>query len=278
MYLDKHHPYWNNIVPVYYDLEYSGNVQINKGYHCAIWEIAAKAKDKSFHVIINPYLTRKFVPKPVHERYKMPSKHQFEKMNAVSFNEAAKLFSIFLHSFVTSADQTVLLISHNAFKGDKQVLEHELVRHRMHLCFVNLPLMFFDSLHFIRTVLPKQKSYSLGNLYESILNKKIENAHAAESDVSALQEIIETLNAPFEGVVTMLFLTPFSNIQGIGLQTEKKLLAYGYTCLEHFYCIHGIFLHNIIDALIRLNLFTDIAVLNTVALRMHHFGTKRLSV
>ena len=278
MYLEQGHPFWHSCIPVYYDLEYSGDVQLQKGYHCAIWEIAAKARNKTFHVIINPYLTRKYVPQPVHERYKMPSKKEFKKMGALSFHDAVDLFSIFLHSLLVKEDETLCLISHNAFRGDKQVFEHELIRHRMHRKFVHLPLMFFDSLHYIRTILPNQDSYTLSNLHKNVLGKPLQNAHAAQSDVIALEQIILALGKGFEGVIVMLFLTPFSNIPGIGLKKERLFLKHGYTCLEHFFCIHGVFLKNILDALLHLNFFEDITSLNTIALKLHRFGKTRLTV
>ena len=138
------------------------------------------------------------------------------------------------------------------------------------------PIFFFDTLHFIRVVLPKQKSYSLGNLYLALTGKTFEGAHAAENDVVALETILNTLNKPFEGVLTMLFLTPFSNINGIGLQTEKKMLKSGYTCLEHFFCINGLHIKNILNALLTTNIFSDIATINKIAHAMHDYGIKRL--
>ncbi len=276
MFLKNDCIFWKKAIPVIIDFEYSGNVYDAK--NCAIWEIAAKYDDKLFHVLINPYITRNNVPPPVHEKYKMPTRENFIQRNAVSFNVAIQLFCVFLHGLLKAEDQHILLISHNAFRSDKVVFEHELIRHREHRHLMQIPLFFFDSLHFIRAVLPKQKSYSLNSLYESLFHKRIKNAHAAESDVIALDNILNTLNKPFEGVVIMLFLTPFSNINGIGLQTEKRIMKAGYSCLEHFYSIHGIFIKNIISALVRLNICTDIVSMNKIAQGMNEFGIKRLTV
>ena len=218
------------------------------------------------------------MPPAVHEKYKIPTREEFIERNAVSFNVAIQLFCVFLNGLLKAEDQHILLISHNAFRSDKVVFEHELIRHREHRHLLQIPLFFFDSLHFIRAILPKQKSYSLNNLYELLFHKRIKNAHAAESDVIALDNILNTLNKPFEGVVIMLFLTPFSNINGIGLQTEKKIMKAGYSCLEHFYSINGIFIKNIISALVRLNVCTDIVSMNKIAQGMNEFGIKRLTV
>ena len=76
----------------------------------------------------------------------------------------------------------------------------------------------------------------------------------------------------------MLYLTPFSNINGIGLQTEKKIMRAGYSCLEHFYSVNGIFTKNIIDGLIKLHIFNDIAMLNRISMEMTKYGIKRLTV
>lgn len=276
MYLDKSNYLWKKVIPVLYDLEYSGDVQEQHGKQCAIWEIAAKSGNNKFHVLINPYKSRKQVPPAIHERYKMPTKEEFIKLNAVSFQEGIYLFDLFLQSLLIAEDQHILLTSHNAFRGDKLVLEHELVRHRVHLHILRLPIFFFDTLHFIRSALPKQKSYSLGNLYLTLTGKPFEGAHAAANDVQALDTVLKTINKPLNGVVTLLFLTPFSNINGIGLQTEKKILKSGYTCLEHFFCINGLQVKPILNALIQMNIFTDIATINKIAHEMHLYGFRRL--
>ena len=276
MYLDKTNTLWNKVIPVLYDLEYSGDVQQGYGKNCAIWEIAAKCGNKTFHVLINPYKTRNYVPPAIHERYKMPTEEEFIKLNAVSFPEGIHLFDIFLQRLLVAEDQHILLTSHNAFRGDKMVLEHEIIRHRVHMHLLRLPIFFFDTLHFVRVVLPKQKSYSLGNLYLTLTGQPFEGAHAAANDVLALEIILKKLDKPFEGVLTMLFLTPFSNINGIGLQTEKKMLKSGYTCLEHFFCINGLHIKNILNALLTTNIFNDIATINKIAQAMYDYGVKRL--
>lgn len=276
MYLKNTSTFWGKCIPVIIDLEYSGDIYSPK--NCAIWELAAKYNNKEFHVLINPYLTRNIVPPAVHEKYKMPSKEEFENANAVSFNVAIQLFSVFLRGLLVAEDQHILLLSHNSFRSDKIVLEHELIRHRMHRCLLQLPLFFFDTLHFVRAMKPKQKSYSLNSLYELFFHKRIKNAHAARSDVGALEEILKKINKPYEGVIMMLFLTPFSNINGIGLQTEKKIMSAGYSCLEHFYSVNGIFTKNIIDGLIQLRIFHDIALLNRISMEMTQYGIKRLTV
>jgi len=275
MYLKNTSTFWKKCIPVIIDLEYTGDVYNPK--NCAIWEIAAKYNDKVFHVLINPYLTRAIVPAAVHEKYKMPTKTEFQTANAVSFNVGIQLFCIFLRGLLKSEDQKILLLSHNSFRSDKVVLEHELIRHRMHRHLLQLPLFFFDTLHFVRAILPKQKSYSLNSLYQYFFHKKIKNAHAAESDVIALEEVLNQINKAYEGVVMMLFLTPFSNINGIGLQTEKKMMKAGYSCLEHFYSVNGIFTENIINGLIQLNIFSDIASINKISLEMNCYGVKRLT-
>lgn len=276
MFLKSSSTFWSKCIPVIIDLEYSGDISNPK--NCAIWELAAKFSNKEFHVLINPYLTRKMVPPAVHEKYKMPSKKEFESANAVSFNVAIQLFSVFLTGLLIAEDQHILLLSHNSFRSDKIVLEHELIRHRVHRCLLQLPLFFFDTLHFVRAMLPKQKTYSLNNLYELFFHKKIQNAHAAKSDVIALEAVLKKIKKPYEGVVMMLYLTPFSNINGIGLQTEKKIMRAGYSCLEHFYSVNGIFTKNIIDGLIKLHIFNDIAMLNRISMEMTKYGIKRLTV
>ena len=50
-------------------------------------------------------------------------------------------------------------------------------------------IVFFDTLPYLRKNMPGKKSYRLGDLYENLYNKPLENAHDARADVYALAKI-----------------------------------------------------------------------------------------
>jgi hypothetical protein len=279
MYLDESNEYWDGkTVKVIYDLEYSGNLKNALGKECAIWEIAAVSGTHHFHVLINPYLTRKVVPLPVHERYAMPTKEEFQKQGALSFVEGMKLFIVFLQSLLKKDDQKLILMSHNGFRGDKIVLENEIIRHHLQQDVMMLPIFFFDTLYYVRNCLPKFESYSISNLYQQLFQKEIENLHTAETDVNALREILEYINKPIVGAVFMFFLTPFSNVRGIGLALEKRFFVAGFTSLEHFYYLIGINISNINNALIQHRILYPgkIYQLNSITMELYNYGLMKM--
>ena len=279
MYVPSNHEIWKKCVTVIYDLEYSGDLKENLGNNCSIWEMAAKSGNKEFYVLINPHLTRIDVPTPVHERYKMPTKTEFNEKNAVSFPVAIQLFKVFLKSLLIAEDQYLILMSHNGFRGDKMVLEYELSRHSMQGILMDIPIHFFDTLYFIRTMLPKQDSYSVPRLYKSLFKTEIEDAHTAVSDVNALERILNHINKPFEGAIFMLYLTPFSNVNGIGTLLEQRFFYAGYTCLEHFFYINPLDITAVNAALIKGGvILNNIFKLNSVAFELYKYGTMRLAM
>jgi len=279
MYLHSDNHTWKKSIAVIYDLEYSGDLKENLGNNCSIWEMAAKSGEKEFYVLINPHLTRIDVPSPVHERYKMPTKTEFTKKNAVSFPVAIQLFKVFLKSLMVAEDQYLILMSHNGFRGDKMVLEYELARHSMQGLLIDIPIHFFDTLYFIRNSLPNQPSYSVPRLYASLFDSEIEDAHTAVSDVKALERILNYINKPYQGSIFMLFLTPFSNVNGIGTLLEQRFFCAGYTCLEHFFYVNPLDITAVNAALLKGNIIVDnIFKLNSVAFELYKYGTMRLAM
>ena len=272
MYILKDTYIWKKAQFVLYDLEYSGNLKNAFGKKCSIWEIAATCGDKEFYVLINPYLSKAHVDPPVDERYRMPTKDEFVQHNAVSFVEGIRLFAVFLQGLLKSEDQYIVLCSHNGFRGDKLVLEHELITHNMFEEILQLPIYFFDTLYFIRQHLPNETSYNIPKLYKSLFKENIKNVHAASSDVVALKRILQHINKPLEGPIFMLYLTPFSNINGIGTFLQNKFFLAGYTCIEHFFYTTGFEMSDILEALLNHNIINDIYKLNRVAVEMQNYG------
>ena len=214
---------WKTALIVYYDFEFSGNIRQNFGSQCSIHQIAAQCKNESFFCQINPYLSKEQVEPPVDIKYRMPSKEEFLNEDACTFQEGYQRFVAFiLRILVKRKKRWVCLISHNGFRGDKIVLEHELQYHRVSPA----PFYFLDSLLYIRETYPGLQSYSLENIYCSIFNEKYE-AHNARTDTTALLRIMKSINKPLHGVLYPMLSIPWRNVSGIGYHSEQSLLAAG---------------------------------------------------
>ncbi len=86
-------------------------------------------------------------------------------------------------------DDEMLFIAHNNDFFDELML-------RRHLKQMPSNISFFDSLPWLRKNLPEEKSYRLGDLYESLYKKPLENAHNAIADVMALTSIYKDYILP----------------------------------------------------------------------------------
>ena len=224
MYLTKKDPKWKTCLIVYYDLEFSGDIRVNFGLGCSIHQIAAKSKRNQFFCNVNPYLTKKNVARPIDDRYPMMSKEAFYDSNAVSFPEAYSRFINFLYKLLLKRNKKwVLLVSHNGFRSDKIVLEHEIAYHQLR----KPPVMFFDSLLFIRDTFAGLESYSLENLYQTMFDKPLPQAHNAAADTCALEKVIKAMKRPLHGTAYPFYSLPWRNVAGIGFVGEQLLLHSG---------------------------------------------------
>ena len=223
MNLQNTSPLWKSALIVYYDLEFSGNIRLDFGRHCSIHEIAAQTKQDRFFCRVNPYLTKEKVEAPVDPKYHMPSRQELEEMKALPFPKAYDLFVSFLYNLLAKRKKKwVCLVSHNGFRGDKMVLEHETAYHGLPA----MPFFFLDSLLYIREVKPGLPSYSLQNIYKELFNTAYE-AHSAYTDTEALQKIIKKTERPFHGVLYCMHTIPWRNVVGIGYHTEQSFLQHG---------------------------------------------------
>ena len=260
---------------IIYDLEFSGDLRDDKGINCCIWQIAAKDYDTgaTFSVLINPYLLRKRVPKPVDNRYQMPTKKQFESKNAFNIKQALYSFELFLKTCMAEKLGTICLISHNGYRSDKIVLENALIRYNLNV-FQNMNICFFDSLYYFRTIYPGLSSYSLANLYKEKFNKEIKDAHDAIGDVVTLEQLLKCDDKSIFGVIYPLYHTPFTNVPGIGMFTETHLSSYGFISVDHF-LQHFKYNNNYIMAFLSQTPLCDRAKL--LAERLHEFTTSELN-
>lgn len=223
MNLDNKNSLWKSALIVYYDLEFSGNIRLDFGQHCSVHEIAAQCKHDRFFCHVNPYLTKERVEAPVDTKYHMPSKEELESMQAPSFPVAYNMFMNYILSLLEKRKKKwVCLVSHNGFRGDKIVLEHEISYHRL----PPMPFFFFDSLLYLREVKPGLPSYSLQNIHKEIFESAYE-AHSAFTDTEALLKIVKKVNHPLHGVLYPMHTIPWRNVVGIGYHTEQTFLQHG---------------------------------------------------
>lgn len=233
MNLNNDNPLWKSALIVYYDLEFSGNIRLEFGKKCSIHQIAAQTRKDHFYCQINPYLTKETVEPPVDPKYHMPSEEEFLTMSAYSFPDAYNSFVAFLYRLLLKRNKTwVCLVSHNGFRGDKIVLEHEIQSHGL----PTLPFFFFDSLLYLREVSPGMPSYSLPNVYQDVFGVAY-NAHTACADTQALMRIIKHINQPLHGVLYSMHTIPWRNVGGIGYHTEQTFLNHGLFDLTALYSL-----------------------------------------
>ena len=122
-----------------------------------------------------------------------------------------------------------VLVSHGNFRFDKPVFEAE---HRRHESPFPPNVVFFDTLHWFRTVLKHEASYSLLSLYRKTFNTEIHNQHLAIYDVYALNKLISTYEVPLTGTVYPMGATPMLRIPMVGQHTERLLVVSGFEASE----------------------------------------------
>ena len=223
---------WKTALLVYYDIEFSGNIRSEFGIDCSIFEIALCCKKEELFCMINPHLSKTNVHPTVDPKYKMLSKEEYSRQTiAVPFEVAYYLVTKFVNRLLKKHKKKwVCMISHNGFRSDKVVLEHEVAYHKL----PPLPYFFFDSLLYLREVQPGLESYSRENLYKHLF-KVDHDAHNARADTNALVKIFRHINQPLHGVLYAMNTIPWRNSRGIGFHIEQSLLFAGIYDIVQLY-------------------------------------------
>jgi len=196
---------------IFMDLEFVGD--ITKGASdCEIWNIGAvkSSGDTTFDAYINVDTHY-----PTHPNCVEVTEEYLREHQAVDFSTA-------FQRFVDWVGPQAVLISHNAFRSDKPVLEGECTRHG-----VTIPAgwRFYDSLLFLRSAIPCM-SYRLADVYQTVTGKKFQQTHTALFDAQGLKEILTII--PPQGLYTYpKYLTPLQNIKWVGAACEQALVNAG---------------------------------------------------
>lgn len=200
---------------IFMDLEFVGDIT-NGPEACEIWNIGAMKPDGLvFDAYINVNTSHKTHPGCV----ELTEEYLAER-NAVDFSTAFQRFSDWV-------GPQAVLISHNAFRSDKPVLESECTRHG-----VTIPAgwRFYDSLLFLRSQI-QCLSYRLADVYETTTGKKFQQTHTALLDAIGLKEILDIV--PPVGLYTYpKYLTPLQCCKWIGAACEEALVTAGVRSME----------------------------------------------
>jgi len=173
----------NNYKIVFFDLETShcngvGSIfnQFNR-----IVQISAVCGEESFDAVVNPEC---HIPSDSAKIHGILDEVAKEKE---VFSKVFPKFRSFVKDKLTRGS-IVVLVAHNAFGFDKFILEKECAR-----IGVRVPLdwVFFDSLLEYRKRFPNLPSKRLPDIYEERFKEKLDNAHNALADSSALQRLFE---------------------------------------------------------------------------------------
>ena len=191
---------------VYTDYEFVGDIKEGPS-DCSIWHIGAVKRDGSqFEVYINVETNKK-----THEGCVNVTEEYLRQHNAMPFREA-------FEQFVRWIGPQAVIISHNCFKSDKLVLEHECKKFGVHLpCWY-----FYDSLLFLRSKI-QCISYRLPDVYQQVVGKEFKETHTALKDALGLKEILDIL-PPTGLYMYPKYLTPLQNIKWVGLACEEAFI------------------------------------------------------
>ena len=216
-----------------FDLEYIGTDSDLK--NCHIWEIGIQhyATATTFSVTIRPDINP--LPPPFSEEFITLTDEELTKRNAVNFLTGWHKLLQWMNGFIPN-NSNVLLVAHNAFKADKIMMEIDCKRHGVIMPY---NWYFFDSLIYTRRMIPKQQSYTLGDLHRTLFNEDIDNAHSALPDAIALRNVLlgigqNTMTNCLTGPIYPSYLTSLQAVKWLGPSCEALLFEKNIRSLEQF--------------------------------------------
>ena len=216
--------YYNSFV---FDLEYVGtNTELE---NCYIWEIGVKHihSQQTFSITIDPGIRP--IPEPFSPEFLKLTPVILAQRHATTFHEAWKSLIYWVNKF-TMKNVPKLFMSHNCFKGDKIILEIELKRNKLDVPY---NWFFFDTLIFSRFSLPKLSSYTLSDLYRTVFQKEVENAHSALPDAVHLTDLLRHIGFNIiEGPIYPFGCTSLQAVKWLGPSCEKILFKNNIHSLE----------------------------------------------
>lgn len=211
-----------------FDLEYVGHsTDLNE---CYIWEIGIVHLStlRQFNITIDPGIRP--LPEPFSVDFEALTEEKLLKRNAVSFKIAWTYMLKWINSCITQGSP-LLWVAHNCFKADKIMFEVESKRHSL-----SIPLYwyFFDTLIYCRVMIPKLQSYTLSDLFFTLMKKPITNCHEALGDALSLSMILRRLGLDnINGPIYPVHSTSLQVVKWLGPSCEKFLFSHNIFSLEH---------------------------------------------
>jgi DNA polymerase III epsilon subunit-like protein len=209
-----------------FDLEYIGtSSNLND---CYIWDIGVIhiASGSNFSIIIDPDIRP--LPKPFSPEFLNVTEDFLHKNLALTFKSAWACLIKWIKSF--NIQGPIVWISHNNFKGDKQMLEIDTKRNNIVLPY---NWFFFDSLIYFRKIIPKLPSYALSDLHLHFFNVAPYNSHRALSDAYSLLNILKITDImKISGFIYPSYSTSLQVIKWLGPASEEKLIRGGIRSVE----------------------------------------------
>lgn len=208
-----------------FDLEYVGYTTDMP--NCYIWDIGIVhlATLQRFSITVDPMVRP--LPKPFSSEFEALTEELLHRRNAVTFTKAWGYMLEWLNHFTNGP---ILWVAHNCFKADKMMFEVESKRHD-----ISIPLnwYFFDSLIYSRLSVPKLPSYTLTDLYHTVMMKQIQHSHEALGDAVSLSEILRKIGLDnMSGPIYPIHCTSLQVVKWLGPSCEKFLFNHNICSLE----------------------------------------------
>jgi len=188
---------------VFYDLESTGYEGGPPVYKQRITQICVRLDDGStLTLFVNPGC---HIPKPSEAIHRVSNEiaRKSDPWNVVYH----KIMSFILDAHMKRSrtcnhtEPTIFLIAHNNFGFDCILFHVECLR-----MGITIPpiLKFLDTLPYFKRLYktwhdipPEERPFNLGNMYQRVFQKPLENAHNAEADVVALKKLVDHTGIPF---------------------------------------------------------------------------------
>lgn len=210
---------------IIYDLETTG-LNVEKEH---IVEIAAicVSNGKKFHTYVMPPGRGNIGGTDFHGLTRDILREKDAKKSKIALSD----FQGWVYRTVNTG-KPLCFVSHNNFGYDQLILENEYIRNRMEMinCF------YADSCPFFKGM-DKFANGRLSTVYETLFEKKLENAHTAEADVEALHACLHVFSdwkkkIPIRIATVRIDDTDLKWLDCILLPKHiSELKLYGYTCV-----------------------------------------------
>ena len=222
-------------VIIVFDIEAIG--EVHDPGSCFIWNLAAQVlghDNLTFEQYIVPPVD---IPEPAHPKLFKVTSDFLATVGAEPWPTVIDFFWKWVSNLYDPyAGGVCVLVSHGNFRFDKPVFEAE---HRRWGTRPPPNVLFFDTLHWFRSVLRRESSYSLQSLYQQAFHAEIHNQHLAIYDVYALNKLIHaTKKSPLTGTAYPFDATPMLRIPMVGQHTERLLIERGFSSIESLWACY----------------------------------------